>query len=213
MSSVCGSGRLLVVSLWGLGLVALGVCCLSLVVCSPGDVSLWGPSLEEARNWPEMSPKRKGADPKTGSGPKITLRQVSPRCFGTLDLSIRSIASAGHMVMCVVAFQMVGDRRFTGATILGASCSATSANHPVSVPPTGPELLDASSTDRVIFVLGRRLRFRKCFTFGPSNFLVVFSGFGPVARLSLSLWVWAWSLFVSVSVASGSVSFWEPGLR
>ena len=47
-----------------------------------------------------------GPVPKTGFLP-----QVSPRCFGTLDLSIRSIASAGHMVMCVVKVQMVGARR------------------------------------------------------------------------------------------------------
>ena len=39
---------------------------------------------------------------------------------------------------------MVGDRRFPGATILGARFSTSSANHPVSVPPTGPELADAS---------------------------------------------------------------------
>ena len=63
--------------------------------------------------------------------------------------------------MCVVTIQMVGDRwRLPPlpprVTILGASCSATSANHPVSVPPTGPELPDASSTDRVIIVLGLR---------------------------------------------------------
>ena len=62
------------------------------------------------------------------------------RCSGTLGLSIRSIASAGHRVVCVVTDQMVGDRRFPGAIILGASCSTTSANHPVSVPPTGPGL-------------------------------------------------------------------------
>ena len=38
---------------------------------------------------------------------------------------------------------MVGDRRFPGATILGASFSTSSANHPLSVPPTHPELRDA----------------------------------------------------------------------
>ena len=39
--------------------------------------------------------------------------------FWTLDLCIRSIASAGHMVVCVVTVQMVGARRSAGATILG----------------------------------------------------------------------------------------------
>ena len=34
-------------------------------------------------------------------------------------------------------------RRFPGATILKARSSTPSANHPVSVPPTGPELCDA----------------------------------------------------------------------
>ena len=38
---------------------------------------------------------------------------------------------------------MVGDRRFPGATTLGARLSTPSANHPVSVPPAGPELRDA----------------------------------------------------------------------
>ena len=61
-------------------------------------------------------------------------------CSGSSVPFIRSHASAGHRVVCVVTGQMVGDRRFPGATILGASCSTTSANHPVSVPPTGPEL-------------------------------------------------------------------------
>ena len=41
------------------------------------------------------------------------------RCTGTMDLSIGSIASAGHMVVCFVTVQMVGDRRFPGARILG----------------------------------------------------------------------------------------------
>ena len=37
--------------------------------------------------------------------------------FGSLHQKHR--ASAGHMVVCVVTVQMVGDRRFPGATILG----------------------------------------------------------------------------------------------
>ena len=53
-------------------------------------------------------------------------------------------ASAGHLVVYFVTGLMVGDRRFPGATILGARFSTSSANHPVSVPPTGPELADAS---------------------------------------------------------------------
>ena len=57
------------------------------------------------------SERKKGTDPKTGSHFLIGIPFT--RCSGTLDLSIRSIASAGHMVMCV------GDRRFPGATILG----------------------------------------------------------------------------------------------
>ena len=48
------------------------------------------------------------------------------------------------MVVCFVTGQMVGDRRFPGATILGARSCTPSANHPVSVPPTGPEHSDAS---------------------------------------------------------------------
>ena len=40
---------------------------------------------------------------------------------------------------------VVGDRRFTGATIQGETFSTSSANHPVSVPPTGSEHRDAFS--------------------------------------------------------------------
>ena len=42
-----------------------------------------------------------------------------PRCSVTLVPCIRSIKSAGHMVVCFVTGQMVGDRGFPGATILG----------------------------------------------------------------------------------------------
>ena len=45
---------------------------------------------------------------------------VSFDVLGLLDLSIRSIASAVHMVVCVVTDQMVGDRRSPGATIQGS---------------------------------------------------------------------------------------------
>ena len=62
--------------------------------------------------------------------------------FGSLQQKHRE--SAGHMVVCVVTDQMVGDRRFPGVTTLWASWSTTSANHPVSVPPTGQELPERS---------------------------------------------------------------------
>ena len=67
------------------------------------------------------------------------------RCSGSSVPCIRSHASAGHLVVYFVTAQMVGDRRFPGATILGASCSTTSANHPMSVPPTGSEPRDGFS--------------------------------------------------------------------
>ena len=49
-------------------------------------------------------------------------------------------ASAGHFVVHFVAGQMVGNRRFPGATRLGALCQ------PSLVPPNGSELRDASWT-------------------------------------------------------------------
>ena len=52
--------------------------------------------------------------------------------------------SRRQFVVNFVMGLMVGDRRFPGATILGARFSTSSANHPVSVPPTGPEHADAS---------------------------------------------------------------------
>ena len=66
------------------------------------------------------------------------------RCSGTLDLSVRSIASAGHMVVCVVTVQMVGDRRFPGRQYWGSRSCTSSTNLLVSVPPTDPEHSDAS---------------------------------------------------------------------
>ena len=68
---------------------------------------------------------------------KAAVRRI---CVATRSKTL----SAGHMVVCFVTGQMVGDRRFPGATILGARSCTPSANHPVSVPPTGPELPDAS---------------------------------------------------------------------
>ena len=62
--------------------------------------------------------------------------------FGSLHQKHR--ASSGHLVVYLMTGLMVGDRRFPGASILGARFSTSSANHPVSVPPTGPEHADAS---------------------------------------------------------------------
>ena len=94
--------------------------------------------------------KRTGTDPRTGTGrrPKDRLLQVplDGRCSETLVSCIRSIKSAGHMVVCVVTGQMVGDRRSPGATILGSGPTTSSANHRFLVPPTGPELRDGSWT-------------------------------------------------------------------
>ena len=68
---------------------------------------------------------------------KAAVRRI---CVATRSKTL----SAGHMVVCFVTGEMVGDRRFPGATILGARSCTPSANHPVSVPPTGPEHSDAS---------------------------------------------------------------------
>ena len=102
------SGRLLVAVAFGLGLVAFG----SVSVApgsAPGSVPFrWGPTPKEKR---APTPK-----------PAVIFLIGIPftRCSWTMDLSIRSIASAGHMVVCVVTVQMVvGDRRFPGATTLG----------------------------------------------------------------------------------------------
>ena len=92
-----------------------------------------------------------GADPKTGlvfTGiPLVTSHSWYAICSDVLGLWISTsgaFASAGHMVVSVVTGQMVGDLRFTGATILGSRSFTPSANHPVSVPLTGPEHSDAS---------------------------------------------------------------------
>ena len=57
---------------------------------------------------------------------------------------IRSLKSAGQFIVNFVMGLMVGDRRFPGATILGARFSTSSANHPASVPPTGSVHRDGS---------------------------------------------------------------------
>ena len=67
-----------------------------------------------------------------------------PLSSGTSVPCTRNPESEGQFFVNFVMGLMVGDRRFPGATILGARFSTSSANHPVSVPPTGPELADAS---------------------------------------------------------------------
>ena len=63
--------------------------------------------------------------------------------FGSLHQKHR--ASAGHLVVYFVMGLMVGDRRFPrGDNTGGRRFSTSSANHPLSVPPTGPEHADAS---------------------------------------------------------------------
>ena len=63
----------------------------------------------------------------------------------------RSHESAGHLVVYFVTGPMVGDRRFPGATILGGEFSTSSANHHLSVPPTGSELRDALLSGQCTF--------------------------------------------------------------
>ena len=56
------------------------------------------------------------------------------------EMSAQVGASAGHVIVNNVMDQlMVGNRRFRGATILGASFSMSSANHHTCVLPTGSE--------------------------------------------------------------------------
>ena len=52
-------------------------------------------------------------------GPALAGTPLDVRCSWTLVPCIRSHESAGHMVVCVVTGQMVGDRRSPRATILG----------------------------------------------------------------------------------------------
>ena len=104
------TGHNLKVSGWAL--VLLAVVLLALVLLA-GLFCSWFRSVSVGSN----SERKKGTDPITGSHFLIGIPFT--RCSGTLDLCIRSIASAGHMVVCVVTVQMVGDRRLPGATILG----------------------------------------------------------------------------------------------
>ena len=57
---------------------------------------------------------------------------------------ISCIASAGHMVACVVMDQMVGDRRSPGRQYWGSRPSTSSANHRFPVPSTGSVHRDGS---------------------------------------------------------------------
>ena len=72
---------------------------------------------------------------------RIGISAGIPRDFGSLH---QNPESEGQFFVNFVMGLMVGDRRFPGATILGARFFTSSANHPVSVPPTGRELSDAS---------------------------------------------------------------------
>ena len=65
---------------------------------------------------------------------------------GTSVLCIRCHESAGHMVVCVVTGQMVGDRRSPGATILGVATIYLLRQPSFLVSPTGREHLDGSWT-------------------------------------------------------------------
>ena len=82
-----------------------------------------------------------------GGNMRSTLRRpgLEADCRVLWDLvpCFKRPASAGHLVLHFVTGLMVGDRRFPKATILGASWKTPSANHPVSVPPTGSELRDS----------------------------------------------------------------------
>ena len=76
---------------------------------------------------------------------------------------IRSLKSAGQFIVYFVTGLMVGDRRFPGATILGARFCTSSANHPASVPPTGSVHRDGFSFGFVLvlrFTLPEALRRR-----------------------------------------------------
>ena len=79
-------------------------------------------------------------------GPALSGTPLDVRCSETLAPYIRSIKSAGHMVVCVVTGQMVGDRRSPGATILGVGTIYLLRQPSFPVPPTGCEHLDGSWT-------------------------------------------------------------------
>ena len=82
--------------------------------------------------------------PRTPSNNRHFCRYF-PLSSGTSVPCTRSPESAGQFFVNFVMGLMVGDRRFPGATILGASSSTSSANHRVSVPPTG-NIADAQCT-------------------------------------------------------------------
>ena len=88
------------------------------------------------------------------------------------------------MVVCVVTVQMVGDRLFPGATTLGIE--VVYFNHPVSVPPTGPEHSDASWSGQC------------------SRWQVQYSQTGPTLRRHFSRAVAAPGTFVSVVAATSA---------
>ena len=85
--------------------------------------------------------KTGGVPPKP---PATIFLSLSPSVFWDFGSLHQKPRVGGQFFVNFVMGLMVGDRRFPGATILGARFSTSSANHPVSVPPTGPEHSDAS---------------------------------------------------------------------
>ena len=89
-----------------------------------------------------------------------------PLSSGSSVPCTRNPESAGHLVVYFVTGLMVGDRRFPGATMLGARFSTSSANHPVSVLPTGSEPRDGFSfwslATSFLFDKTRSFRVRDC---------------------------------------------------
>ena len=81
---------------------------------------------------------------------------------------------------------MVGDRRFSGATILGASFSTASANHPLSVPPTGPELRDACCT---VYNMAGPVRSDRFSSLGAMCFYGAAASLSPAVAAAAVLWV------------------------
>ena len=134
--SGCCSGCLLVAVALGLGLVAF-----ESVSVAPGSALgsvpfRWGPAQ-----------RRKAQKPAVICDHFMSGIPI-PSCSMFWDFSSlhqKHRASAGHLVVYFVTGLMVGDRRFPGATILRARFSTSSANHPVSVPPTGSEPRDGFS--------------------------------------------------------------------
>ena len=88
-------------------------------------------------------PKREGSRDCIMSGIPIDNASSSAgsfldvRCSWTSVPCIKSIASAGQLVVHFVTGQMVGDRRSPGRQYWGARLSTPSANHRFPVPPTG----------------------------------------------------------------------------